>query len=97
MKAISQLLKVGERAVDHQRHQCATSNAKAVLHAAYVKWKDDHGIDRVERDTDDWTEMMQATTPEFKAYRKALASQNNAKQRLKRATMAYLLATSSAT
>lgn len=91
MKAVSQLLKVGERAVDHQRHQCATSNAKAELHAAYAKWKDDHGIDHVERGTDDWAEMMTATTPEFKAYRKALASQNNAKQRLKRATMAYLL------
>lgn len=97
MKSVIQLLKAGERAVDHQRRQCATSNAKAELHAAYVKWKNDHGVGRIERDTDDWTEMMEATATEFNAYRKALASQNNAKQRLKRATMAYLLAEPSAT
>jgi hypothetical protein len=97
MKVISQLLSIGEKAVDHQRHQRAVSNAKADLHAAYAKWKDDHGIDRVERETNDWAEMMSDTKPQFQAYRKALASQNNAKQRLKRAAMAYLLADPSQT
>jgi hypothetical protein len=49
-------------------------------------------VERVEAGTDDWAEMMEVTTPEFKAYRKAIAAEYNAKQRLKRATMAHLLA-----
>lgn len=92
MKELAQLVQIGEKAVQHQQCQQETSNAKSELRAAYTKWKNDHGIGYIECDTDDWTEMMEATTPEFKAYRKALASQGNAKQRLKRATMAYLLA-----
>lgn len=92
MKFLSQLVTIGERAVEHQKLQRAKAESKSDLNEAYSKWKEDHGIERVEAGTEDWAEMMEVTTPEFKAYRKAAAAEYNAKQRLKRATMAHLLA-----
>lgn len=91
MKVLTQLVKIGVKAVEHYKLQCAKENSKSALHEAYAKWKEDHGIERVEQGTSDWAEMMEITTPEFKAYRKAMAAEYNAKQRLKRATRAHLL------
>lgn len=91
MKALAQLVKIGEKAIEHHKLQRATADSKAALNAAYAKWKDEHGVERVEQGTSDWDEMVEATTPQFKAYQKAMATEYNAKQRLKRAAMTHLL------
>lgn len=59
-------MEIGEKAAEHHKMQRARADSKSALNEAYAKWKEDHGIDRVEQGTDDWSEMMEVTTPEFK-------------------------------
>ncbi|MFG1340957.1 hypothetical protein [Xanthobacter autotrophicus] len=80
--ALSSILSVARQAFKVYDAEKAREDAQFHLEAAYVAWKRKHGIERVERDTLDWTRMMVATKAQFQALEKAKRAERYARGRL---------------
>lgn len=71
-------LEVHRLALDHKR-------ATQALTDSYVAWKRENGHDRVQRDSEAWEDMMDATADAYKASKEAKRVLFNAQRRLQTA------------
>lgn len=86
---LTSLLSIAEKAIAAQDAEAHRKAEQADLTEAYAAWKAKHGIERVERDTLDWTRMMVATKPRFDRVEQAKREERNAKRRLATAITRY--------
>lgn len=79
---ITDLLEIAERAIEVRSSENSRRAAREQLTIAYVDWKDRNCTERVERDTLEWVQMMEATKSEYVAFDKAKRAERNARRRL---------------
>lgn len=82
---VETLVAIGLKAITAHRLTTARKQSRENLIAAYNAWKNEEGIDRVERDSPDWNAMMEATHDEYAAWNKARTDERNALRRLETA------------
>ncbi|MFG1276529.1 hypothetical protein [Xanthobacter autotrophicus] len=80
--AFGSILSIARQAFKAHDAEEARRRAQFRLDAAYAAWKRKHNIERVERDTLDWTRLMVATKAQFEALEKAKRAERYARQRL---------------
>lgn len=84
-KQITQMLLIAERAIEADKQDQAAQKAKSDLTTAYRAFKTDRGIEKIERDTPEWEQMMKATRSEYVISETEKSEVKNAKRRLKTA------------
>ena len=83
------LLTIAQKAIDAHDAETRRKMAREALDDAYVCWKQNNGIDRVERDTMDWTRMMGATAVAYDVLEDTKRDERNARRRLSTAVLRY--------
>lgn len=81
-KNIANLIAIAGRAIEVNDRETVLRHRKSALIQAYQDWKAIHCFDRVERDTEDWERMMNATSGQYRMVEKAKQDLKNAKRRL---------------
>lgn len=79
------LTRVAVTAIEADDMELAAFTAKKALHSAYEDYKEERGLDRVERDTLHWELMMAKTKALYEASEVAKRKAYNAKRRRERA------------
>lgn len=79
------LIRVAEAAIEADDMELAAFSAKKALHSAYQEYKEERGLDRVERNTLHWELMMVKTKVIYEASEAAKRKAYNAKRRRERA------------
>lgn len=84
-KQITRMLLIAERAIEADKLDQAAKNAKSHLTTAYRVFKASRGIEKIERDTPEWSQMLAATKAEYQVCEAEKREAINAKRRLKTA------------
>lgn len=87
---IASLIEIAGKAIEVHKAEADRKFYDDCLGSAYGAWKERHGIERVERDTLDWSRMMVATRPEYEQLQQAKTDERNARRRLATAISRYL-------
>lgn len=88
-KKIAALIAIAEAAIEADLRETAKKHRKVLLNHAYNRWKNERGIEHVERDSDEWEEMLAETKPEYREFERAKAFEKNSRARLKTAIRRY--------
>lgn len=80
------LLKIASEAKKLARLESAIKLLKYAYHESLNEWKQNNGIDYVDRNSDQWGEMMTYANKEWEAYNKARKNYRNTFRRLINAT-----------
>lgn len=62
-------------AINYANATMRVTAAKAVLYAAYPRWKKANGVGLIERNDPDWKRMMAATSAEYQELKRAKSQQ----------------------
>lgn len=82
---IERLLHIGGLAVAAHGADVAVRQARACLDDAYTAYKEDQGLDYVEKYSDDWDAMIVATSTEYADLVRKKKDLHNIKRKLERA------------
>ncbi|WP_432475253.1 hypothetical protein ACRRRS_14780 [Brucella anthropi] len=85
MENLSQLIEIAEKAIELDRHERDVRFYSDALGSGYDQFKEDRGIQHIERGTPEWAEMMEVTKPDFAKQEDAKRHARNAKRRLQTA------------
>lgn len=86
MKNTLALAQVGLKAIEAIQAANHAAYAKGQLNTAYEAYKCNNSIYRhIERDSEEWTSMLAATTQEYKSFQEARRMAYNASRRLETA------------
>lgn len=89
VSVLKSLLNIAEKAIDADAHQRDAKIKRAGLNEAYDEYKESIGVDRVERGTQEWDNMLAWTASEYKGVKEAERAAKNAKRRLETAVARY--------
>ncbi|PWL17043.1 hypothetical protein DKP76_13475 [Falsochrobactrum shanghaiense] len=89
MSNLSQLIEIAEKAIEVNRHEREVRFYSDALGASYDDFKEARGIDRIERGTPEWAEMMEITKPDYIKQEDAKRLARNARRRLETAIRRY--------
>lgn len=81
----TELAALGLKAIEFKQAMDARKLAVGDLRDEFSRWKDEHGIGRVERHSDEWQAMLDAAHDQLEVARRAKAVERNAMNRLLRA------------
>ncbi len=81
-KKIASLIGIAGRALEVDACEQKRRLEDKALRTAYQAWKSRRGIQHVERDSVDWTLMLNDTTPEYFRLGDACRDERNARKRL---------------
>lgn len=88
-RKLSLLLEIAERAVVADGYRISRRAEEAMLSEAYQRWKEDHRIDHVERESPQWDAMMKATHEQYRLTEIARREERNAARRLETSIARY--------
>ena len=83
--SITTLAEVGLKATEYKKAVDARKLAVAAFVDACFRWKNDRGIGFIERNSDQWEQMLCGVADEHDAVSRAKANERNARERLFRA------------
>lgn len=86
---LKELLNIAEKAIDADACQREAKQKRACLNEAYDGYKESIGVERVDRGTQEWDNMLAWTASEYNDVKEAQRAAKNAKRRLDAAVARY--------
>lgn len=89
LQNLPHLLEIAKRALAADAQVAGLKVTRARLSQAYQRWKDEGGHEHIERGSEQWAAMLEATKYEYEALRLARRAAYNAKRALANAVRRY--------
>lgn len=79
---VSEMVEIACRAITARHAEMVVQSSQKHLDQAYKEWKEENGVDAVERYTTQWDGLMEGTRSTYENLVKAKRTHYNAKRRL---------------
>lgn len=84
------LISIAQRAIELYHAHEEAAHAKVDLQEGYAEWRNEHGFDFIQRDSEEWEAMLQYTSGQYAFFQQKRADESAAKRRLKSAIKLHL-------